>query len=32
MQNTTERKDAYSRLNAQTVDHLEKGVRPWIRP
>ena len=30
MQNTTERKDVYSRITAQIVDHLEKGVRPWI--
>lgn len=32
MQNTTERKDVYSRITAQIVEHLEKGVRPWIRP
>jgi antirestriction protein ArdC len=29
MQNTTERKDVYSRITAQIVDYLEKGVRPW---
>ena len=32
MQNATERKDVYSRITAQIVDYLEKGVRPWIRP
>ena len=32
MQNTTERKDVYSRITAQIVEHLENGVRPWIRP
>ncbi|SPF37801.1 conserved hypothetical protein [Candidatus Sulfotelmatobacter kueseliae] len=32
MQNTTERKDVYSRITTQIVEHLEKGVRPWIRP
>ena len=32
MQNTTERKDVYSRITAQIVEHLEKGVRPWTRP
>jgi len=32
MQNATERKDAYSRITSQIVEHLEKGVRPWIRP
>ncbi len=32
MQNTTERKDVYTRITAQIVEHLEKGVRPWIRP
>ena len=32
MQNTTERKDVYSRITAQIVEQLEKGVRPWIRP
>jgi antirestriction protein ArdC len=32
MQNPTERKDVYSRITAQIVEHLEKGVRPWIRP
>src|ERR1700758_3626890 len=32
MQNTIERNDAYSRITAQIVEQLEKGVRPWIRP
>jgi antirestriction protein ArdC len=32
MQNTTERKDVYSRITARIVEYLEKGVRPWIRP
>jgi antirestriction protein ArdC len=32
MQNTIERKDAYSRITAQIVGYLERGVRPWIRP
>ncbi len=32
MQNTTERKDVYSRITAQIVQYLEKGLRPWIRP
>jgi antirestriction protein ArdC len=32
MQNATEKKDVYSRITAQIVEHLEKGVRPWIRP
>jgi antirestriction protein ArdC len=32
MQDTTERKDVYSRITAQIVEHLERGVRPWIRP
>jgi len=32
MPNTIERKDVYSRITAQIVEHLEKGVRPWIRP
>jgi len=32
MQDTTERKDVYSRITVQIVEHLEKGVRPWIRP
>ena len=32
MQNTTERKDVYSRITAQIVEYLEKGVRPWVRP
>src|SRR5215471_13401735 len=32
MQNTIERKDVYSRITAQIVEQLEKGVRPWLRP
>jgi antirestriction protein ArdC len=32
MHDTTERKDVYSRITAQIVEHLEKGVRPWLRP
>ena len=32
MQNTTERKDVYSRITSEIVEYLEKGVRPWIRP
>ena len=32
MQNTTERKDVYSRITAQIVEYLEWGVRLWIRP
>src|SRR6202167_4665071 len=32
MQNTTERKDAYSRITTQIVEYLERGVRPWTRP
>jgi antirestriction protein ArdC len=32
MQNTKERKDVYSRITAQIVEYLEKGVRPWTRP
>lgn len=32
MTDTTERKDVYSRITAQIIAHLEKGVRPWVRP
>ena len=32
MQNTTERKDVYSRITTKIVEYLEKGVRPWTRP
>ncbi len=32
MPNTTERKDVYTRITAQIVEYLEKGVRPWTRP
>ena len=31
MQDTNEGKDVYSRITAQIVEHLEKGVRPLIR-
>jgi antirestriction protein ArdC len=29
---TIERQDTYSRITGQIVSHLEKGVRPWVRP
>src|SRR5689334_5807072 len=32
MQNATERKDVYGRITSQIVEHLEKGVRPWVCP
>lgn len=32
MQNTTDKKDVYTRITAQIVEYLGKGVRPWIRP
>jgi len=32
MPDTTERKDVYSRITAQIIGHLEKGVRPWVKP
>jgi antirestriction protein ArdC len=32
MQDTTDGKDVYSRITAQIVEYLEKGVRPWTRP
>jgi antirestriction protein ArdC len=28
----TEKQDIYSRITNQIVGHLEKGVRPWVRP
>ncbi len=28
----TERQDIYSRITGQIVSHLEKGVRPWVKP
>jgi antirestriction protein ArdC len=28
----TEKQDIYTRITNQIVSHLEKGVRPWIRP
>ena len=28
----TEKKDVYTRITNQIVSHLEKGVRPWVRP
>jgi len=32
MQQRTEKQDIYSRITNQIVSHLEKGVRPWVRP
>lgn len=29
---TTERQDVYTRITAQIVADLEKGVRPWVKP
>ena len=28
----TEKEDIYTRITSQIVSHLEKGVRPWVRP
>src|SRR6202162_2900148 len=28
----TEKQDIYTRITSQIVSHLEKGVRPWVRP
>lgn len=28
----TERQDVYTRITAQIVADLEKGVRPWVKP
>jgi antirestriction protein ArdC len=28
----TNRQDVYSRITAQIVAELEKGVRPWVKP
>jgi antirestriction protein ArdC len=28
----TEKQDVYTRITNQIVSHLEKGVRPWVRP
>ena len=28
----TEKQDIYTRITDQIVTHLEKGIRPWIRP
>ncbi len=28
----TEKQDIYTRITNQIVGHLEKGVRPWVRP
>src|SRR5271168_5519826 len=28
----TEKQDIYTRITNQIVSHLEKGVRPWMRP
>src|SRR5207248_3759519 len=27
-----EKQDVYTRITNQIVSHLEKGVRPWVRP
>ena len=27
-----EKQDIYTRITNQIVSHLEKGVRPWVRP
>jgi antirestriction protein ArdC len=32
MNRNNERQDVYSRITAQIIDSLEKGVRPWARP
>ncbi len=32
MQTTTDKKDVYSRITAEIVEYLERGVRPWMRP
>jgi antirestriction protein ArdC len=32
MHDTTVRQDVYSRITAQIVAELEKGVRPWVKP
>src|ERR1700740_1042598 len=29
---TTEKQDIYTRITNQIVSHLEKGVRPWVKP
>ena len=28
----TKKQDVYTRITNQIVSHLEKGVRPWVRP
>jgi antirestriction protein ArdC len=28
----TEKQDIYTRITTQIVSHLEKGVRPWVKP
>src|ERR1700685_3795469 len=28
----TDKQDIYTRITNQIVSHLEKGVRPWVRP
>jgi antirestriction protein ArdC len=28
----TEKQDIYTRITNQIVSHLEKDVRPWVRP
>src|SRR6266852_6473690 len=30
--NSTSRQDLYTRITAQIVESLEKGVRPWVKP
>jgi len=30
--NSTSRQDVYTRITAQIVEQLEKGVRPWVKP
>jgi antirestriction protein ArdC len=32
MQDTTDRKDIYSRITDQIIARLEEGTRPWIKP
>jgi len=32
MHDTTVRQDVYTRITAQIVAELEKGVRPWVKP
>ncbi len=32
MDQNNQRQDVYSRITAQIIASLEKGVRPWVRP